>query len=288
MSESLVYLNGEYLPLNKAQISVLDRGFLFGDGVYEVIPAYGGHPFRLTQHLDRLDNSLKGIRVKQPYSHDEWNGILEHLLQDKSGEDYSIYLQVTRGAHSKRDHAIPPGLQPTVFAMTNPIAAPNPAIAERGIRAVTRDDIRWHRCDIKAVTLLAAVLLRQEAADEDAMEAILVRDGLATEGAASNLFIVHDGVIVTPPKGADLLPGITRDLVLELAAREGLAHREAPITREQLEQAAEIWLTSSTREVMPVTHLDGRTVSDGRPGPLWRRMRDLYRAYKEQLRSNPG
>ena len=284
---SLVFLNGEFLPLEQARIPVLDRGFLFGDGVYEVIPAYGGRLFRLEEHLERLDNSLKAIRIEPPHGHAEWRSILERLIAGGEG-DQSIYLQVTRGAHSKRDHAIPPGLQPTVFAMASPISAPNPAIAERGIRAVTRDDIRWHRCDIKAVTLLAAVLLRQEAADEDAMEAILVRDGLATEGAASNLFIIHGGVIITPPKGADLLPGITRDLVLELAAREGLAHREAPVPREQLEQAEEVWLTSSTREVMPVTHLDGRTVGDGRPGPHWCRMRDLYRAYKEQLRAAPS
>ena len=282
---SQVFLNGEFLPLDQARIPVLDRGFLFGDGVYEVIPAYGGRLFRLEQHLDRLGNSLRAIRIEQPHGHGEWRQILERLLAANDGSDQSIYLQVTRGAHTKRDHAIPPGLQPTVFAMATPIAAPNPAIAERGIHAVTREDIRWHRCDIKAVTLLAAVLLRQEAADEDAMEAILVRDGLATEGAASNLFIVQDGVIVTPPKGADLLPGITRDLVLELAVKEGLAHREVPITREQLEQADEVWLTSSTREVMPVTRLDGRSVGDGRPGPVWRRMSALYRAYKEHLRT---
>jgi D-alanine transaminase len=283
-----VFLNGEFLPLEQARIPVMDRGFLFGDGVYEVIPVYGGRLFRLEEHLGRLDRSLRAIRIEPPHDHGEWREILERLIDTGDDRDRSVYLQVTRGADSKRDHAIPPGLRPTVFAMVSPIPAPDPALQERGIGAVTREDIRWHRCDIKAVTLLAAVLLRQEAAEDGAMEAILVRDGLATEGAASNLFIVHDGVIVTPPKSPDLLPGITRDLVLELAAREGLAHREAPIAREQLEQADEVWLTSSTKEVMPVTRLDGRTLGDGRPGPVWRQMRDLYREHKEQLRANPS
>jgi D-alanine transaminase len=279
-----VYLNGEYLPLEQARIPVLDRGFLFGDGVYEVIPAYGGRLFRLDEHLERLDNSLRTIRIDPPHEHGRWREILQRLVAGGEG-DQSVYLQVTRGAHHKRDHAIPPGLTPTVFAMATPIPPPDPAIAERGVQAVTREDIRWHRCDIKAVTLLAAVLLRQEAAEEGAIEAILVRDDLATEGAASNLFIVLDGVIVTPPKGADLLPGITRDLVLELAAEHGLAHREGPITRRELAQADEVWLTSSTREVMPVTRLDGSPVGDGRPGPVWRRVVGLYRDYKARLRA---
>jgi len=280
-----VYLNGEVLPLAQASIPVLDRGFLFGDGVYEVIPAYGGRLFRLDEHLDRLDNSLRAIRIDPPHDHAQWRRILERLIAaNGDGDELSIYLQVTRGVDSKRDHAIPPGLTPTVFAMANRIQSPDPAQQEKGIAAVTRDDIRWARCDIKAVTLLAAVLLRQEAAEEEAMEAILIRDGLATEGAASNLFIVRDGIIVTPPKGADLLPGITRDLVLELAAEAGLPHREADISVDQLKSADEVWLTSSTKEVMPVTLLDGRPVADGRPGPVWRRMTALYQDCKVRLR----
>jgi len=282
-----VFLNGEYLPLEQARIPVLDRGFLFGDGVYEVIPAYGGRLFRLEEHLLRLDDSLRALRIDPPYDHEQWREILQRLIDPDNSADQSVYLQLTRGVDRKRDHAITPGLTPTVFAMGSPIPAPNPALAQAGIQAVTREDIRWHRCDIKAITLLAAVLLRQEAAEEAAMEAILVRDGLATEGAASNLFIVEDGVIVTPPKSADLLPGITRDLVLELAVRKGLAHREDAITRQQLEQADEVWLTSSTKEVMPVTRLDGQTVGDGRPGPVWRRMTALYREYKDELRAKP-
>ncbi len=279
-----VYLNGDFLPLRQACVPVMDRGFLFGDGVYEVIPAYGGQLFRLDEHLQRLDNSLTAIYIQPPHSRDEWREILQRLIQSESDADLSIYLQVTRGAADKRDHAIPVGIRPTVFAMCSRILQPDPRLFEQGIAAVTRDDIRWQRCDIKAITLLAAVLLRQEAADEKSMEAILIRDGLATEGAASNLFIVHQGVLITPPKSQSLLPGITRDLVLELAQEAGIPNREQDIPAELLQQSEELWLTSSTKEVMPVTRLNGHSVCGGRPGPVWRRMKELYRIRKEQLR----
>ena len=285
MSESLVYLNGEYLPLSKAQISVLDRGFLFGDGVYEVIPAYGGHPFRLTQHLDRLDNSLKGIRVKQPYTHKQWSEILDRLLRDKSGDDYSIYLQVTRGAAAGRDHAFPADIEPTVFVMVSPIPALKPEKVKKGISTITLEDSRWQQCDIKSITLLANVLLKQQANDQGADEAILIREGEATEGSASNLFIVKDGVITTPPKSHHLLPGITRDLVLELAADAGMANSEASIAESELQSADEIWMTSSTKEVMAVTTLNGKPVGGGVPGPVWQEMIGLYQSCKERLRT---
>ncbi len=279
-----VYLNGEFLPLAQARIPVLDRGFLFGDGVYEVIPAYGGRLFRLDEHLQRLDNSLAAIRMQPAHTRDEWHAILQRLIQSEGDADLSIYLQVTRGAEDRRDHAIPVGIRPTVFAMCSHIQPADPELFEHGIAAVTREDIRWERCDIKAITLLAAVLLRQEAADEQSMEAILIRDGLAKEGAASNLFIVLRGVLITPPKSQYLLPGITRDLVLELAQEAHIPHREEGIPAVLLKQAEEIWLTSSTKEVMPVTRLDGQSVGDGKPGPLWRRMSGLYRTHKGQLR----
>ncbi|BBL76898.1 D-amino acid aminotransferase [Methylomagnum ishizawai] len=275
---ALVYLNGEYLPLDQAKVPVLDRGFLFGDGVYEVIPVYGGRPFRLEEHLRRLGQSLAGIRMAQPLSDGEWAAIFERLI-DGPGDQY-IYLQVTRGVADKRDHAIPARIRPTVFAMVSPIAP----IPLDGIKAVTLDDIRWQCCHIKATTLLANVLLRQDAVDRGAAEAILVRDGFATEGAASNLFIVQDGSVVTPPKGHDILPGITRDLVLELARQHGLATQERRIRLEELKAAAEIWLTSSTREVLAVTELDGAKVGDGQPGPVWRRIQEIYQAYKQGLR----
>lgn len=274
-----VYLNGEFLPLAEARISVLDRGFLFGDGVYEVIPVYGGRPFRLQEHLRRLDASLHAILMESPLADAEWERIFSRLIAGTA--DQYIYLQITRGVAPKRDHAIPAGIAPTVFAMCSPIAP----IPVEGIRAVTVPDIRWHRCNIKAITLLANVLLRQEAVERGAAEAILVRGEDVTEGAASNVFMVSEGVVITPPKGPEILPGITRDLVLELALQHGIAAAERPIGIDQLRAAEEIWMTSSTREILPVIELDGRTVGDGRPGPVWRRMIDIYQDYKASLRA---
>jgi D-alanine transaminase len=280
-----VYLNGEYLPPEQACVPVLDRGFLIGDGVYEVIPAYGGHLLRLGQHLQRLDNSLNGIRLDNPHSPDEWRDILENIVARNEGTDQSIYLQVTRGV-SARDHAFPPGdVQPTVFVMSNPLSTPEPALLQNGIAAILVEDIRWRFCHIKAIALLPNILLRQQARDVEAFEAILQRDGKITEGAASNVFIVRDGTIMTPPSGECLLPGITRDLVLELAAQHGLSHAEADIDIDMLKCADEIWLTSSTKEILPVTSLDGQPVGNGRPGPLWRQMLDYYQAYKQALRT---
>ncbi len=278
-----VFLNGEYLPLAEAQVSVLDRGFLFGDGVYDVIPAYGGRLFRLEQHLERLERCLAEVRIPNPFDRGAWSAVFNALIDRNGGGDLSIYMQVTRGV-AKRDHAFPEHVIPTVFAMANPIVPVDPAILETGVKAIVREDFRWQRCDVKAITLLANVLLRQEAVDEQAMEAILVRDGYATEGAASNLFIVKDGVIMTPPKGAKLLPGITRDLALELAQANGLACREAEIPEAQLRAAEEIWMSSSTKELVPVTRLDEQPVGDGRPGPVWRRMHGIFQAWKAALR----
>jgi D-alanine transaminase len=281
----LVLLNGEMLPLSEARISVMDRGFLFGDGVYEVIPAYGGRLFRLHQHLERLDNSLRAIRLDNPMTHAQWAATLERLVGQFSESELGVYVQISRGPGGKRDHVIPDRVHPTVFAMVAPIDPPDAKLAEQGTSAVTLDDIRWQLCSIKATTLLANVLLRQQAKDRRAFEAILVRNGLVTEGAATNVFIVVEGRVLTPPKGPLLLPGITRDLVLELLDDAGIPCSEAPITRGQLTEAEEIWLTSSTKEVVPVTRLDGRLVGTGSPGPLWRRAVELYRGYKAQLRS---
>ncbi|MCU0836091.1 MAG: D-amino acid aminotransferase [Chromatiaceae bacterium] len=279
-----VYLNGEYLPLSEARISVLDRGFLFGDGVYEVIPVYGGRPLRLPQHLDRLENSLRGIRLDNPLDRGQWGAVIERLLAAAPGTDQAIYLQVTRGAPPERDHLFPVGVAPTVLVMAKPLKPRAPQIAERGVSAVTLEDLRWLRCDIKAVTLLANVLLRQASADAGADEAILVRDGLAQEGSSSNLFLVKDGVIHTPPKGQLLLAGITRDLALDLAREAGLPCVERPLPVAELATADEVWLSSSTREVMPVTRLDGAAVGDGLPGPVWRRLDTVYQDYKARLR----
>jgi len=276
--EQIVYLNGEFLPLDQAKISVLDRGFLFGDGVYEVIPVYGGKPLRLAEHLERLSNSLAGIRMESPLDEAQWEAMFERLIQGE--EDQSIYLQVTRGVGPKRDHAFPKGVAPTVFAMCTPIA-PIPA---SGVKAITVPDIRWQWCHIKAITLLANVLQRQQAVDEGCAEAILVRDGYAIEGAASNLFALVDGILLTPPKGHEILPGITRDLVVELALANSIPLEERKIRLEELNRADEVWVTSSTREVLPIIELDGKKVGAGEPGLLWSRMNALYQQRKELLR----
>lgn len=274
-----VYLNGDYLPLEQATISPLDRGFIFGDGVYEVIPVYGGRLFRLEEHLLRLDGSLAGIRLAAPHTHAEWTRILTGLVERNHGGDQSVYLQITRGA-AKRDHAFPRDCPPTVFVMSSPLAPVPAEIRQSGIAAITLPDIRWQYCHLKTIALLPNILLRQQALDSGAAEAILIRDGEATEGAASNLFIVKDGALLTPPKGPRLLPGITRDLIMELAAQHRVPQREATITADDLAQADEVWLSSSTKEILPVTRLDDRPVGNGRPGPLWQRMIAWYQDYK--------
>ncbi|MFM8444936.1 MAG: D-amino acid aminotransferase [Methylococcus sp.] len=278
VSDPLVYLNGEYLPLSQAKVPVLDRGFLFGDGVYEVIPVYGGKAFRLEEHLRRLEQSLAGIEMSDPLSSAAWAAIFDRLIVGP--EDQQIYLQITRGVAPKRDHAIPAGIAPTVFVMCAPIAP----IPLAGIKAITVTDIRWDRCNIKAITLLANVLLRQEAVEKGASEAILVREGSVLEGAASNILIVKNGVIITPPKGDTILPGITRDLVLELAKNQGLPTEERHISLGELRDADEIWMTSSTREILAVIELDGEPISGGAPGPLWKTLQTAYQDYKQTLR----
>jgi len=274
-----VYLNGEFVPADEARVPVLDRGFLFGDGVYELMPVYGGHAFRLNEHLARLARSLAEVSIPNPYAPARWVQILNELIERAGAGDLLVYCQVTRGV-APRDHAFPRGIEPTVFAMTS--ARPNPSRAqlERGIKAVTREDIRWQRCDIKSISLLANVLLRQQAIDAGAAESLLVRDGYVAEGAASNVFVVIDDVIVTPPNSASLLPGVTRDLILELAAANGLPHKEARIREQALHGAQEIWITSSSKEVLSVTTLDESPVGDGIPGPQWQRIYALYQNYK--------
>lgn len=274
-----VYLNGEYLPLAEARVSVLDRGFLFGDGVYEVIPAYNGRLFRLEEHIARLNNSLAGIRLPMPQSVADWETIFRPLLE--GDKDQYIYLQITRGYAPKRDHGFPEQVVPTVFAMCSEIKP----FAGRfdGIKAVTLDDTRWQLCNIKAITLLANILLRQEALDQGAAEAILVKNGYVSEGAASNLFAVIDGELITPPKNHEILPGITRDVILELAEAIGIPFKEDIIALEALQTASEVWVASSTREILPVVELDGSPIGDGKPGPVWQRMDALLQAYKKSL-----
>jgi D-alanine transaminase len=282
---STACLNGTFLPLEDACVPVMDRGFLFGDGVYEVIPVYGGKLFRLAHHLQRLGNSLDAVRIGNPLSDTEWETLLRELVHRNEGTDQAVYLQVTRGVAAKRDHAFPADTRPTLFAMSNPMATAVDIDSIIGITAITLPDIRWKHCDIKAITLLPNVMLRQQAVDAGAAEAILIKDGYAIEGAASNIFIVKDGLLITPPNGPALLPGITRDLIIELAAAHTIPFREADITVAELFNADEIWLTSSTREISPVTRLDDTVISAGKPGLLWRRMLTLYQDCKTAIRS---
>ena len=227
---------------------------------------------------------LDAIKIKNPLTSEEWDKSLTELIHLNANGDQSLYLQITRGA-AKRDHALPEYSKPTVFAMCNELKPLETTIIKEGVAAITLDDIRWSRCNIKAISLLPNILLRQEALDQDAAEAILIRDGQASEGAASNLFVVIDGVITTPLKGPMLLPGITRDLILELSKSNNLSCQEKSVSLAELQQADEIWLTSSTKEILSVTRLDGKKVDNGKPGPLYQRLLALYQDYKQTLRS---
>ncbi|MCH9047580.1 MAG: D-amino acid aminotransferase [Proteobacteria bacterium] len=283
----IVYLNGQYLPIEDAKISVLDRGFTFGDGVYEVIPVYKGHIFRMREHLERLNNSLDEVYIDRPYALEQWQGILRELIEKNSikntGNDLSLYMQVTRGI-SERDHAIDIATKQTVFAMCRPLPEYDRCA---GISAIIEEDIRWKYCHIKAITLLPSVMLRHKARDAGATEAILVKDGYITEGAASNVFIVKNGIVKTPPKDGSLLPGITRDLVVELLTESGIPCEELAIKEIELKQADEIWITSSTWEIVPVTRLDNNPVGTGRPGEVWQQASEIYQTFKTGM-SNIG
>ncbi len=279
---SIVYLNGEFKPIEEAAVSVLDRGFLFGDGVYEVMPVYGGQLFRLEQHLWRLGNSLDGVRISRPLDNPEWEALLRELVKLNAAVDATVYLQVTRGV-GPRDHAFPVSSSATVFAMVSPL--PEPA-GLYGVKAITARDIRWELCNIKAITLLPNTLLRQQALEAGATEAILHRDGKVTEGAASNVFVVVGDEVATPPKSAQLLPGITRDLVVDLLQEASVPCDERPVSLDELRGAQEIWITSSSREIVPVTGLDGMPVSGGRAGPVWEAAHSLYQDFKAHIRAN--
>ena len=284
MYPPLVYLNGAFVPPEQAQVSAFDRGFVFGDGVYEVIPVYGRRLFRLPHHLDRLNDSLSSIRLVNPHPPAEWQAIFTRLMEAVAANDQSVYLQVTRGA-APRDHAFPKETKPTVFAYATPLKYPDAAQLRDGVSAITVDDIRWRRCDIKAIALLPNVLLRQQAVESGAAEAILVRDGIATEGSASNIFAVIGNVLVTPPKGAFILPGITRDLVLELARAHQIPCTERELPVDELFRGSELMLSSSTKELLPITRVNDKTIGTGKPGPLHTRLHALYQDYKREFRA---
>lgn len=278
----IVYLNGKFLPIEQAYVPVLDRGFIFGDGAYEVIPVYSRHAFRLREHLNRLQHSLTGLCITNPYSLDEWSSLLQELITKNEAEDQSLYLHITRGV-APRDHAFPKNATPTVFMMSNPLVTPSKQQCETGVSAVSAVDIRWDRCDIKAIALLPNVLLRQMAVDVGAAETILFRDGILTEGAASNIFAVEKGVILAPPKDKHMLPGITYDLVLELAEANGIPVNIGYFDEARIRAADELWITSSTKEILAITSLNGKPVGKDKPGPLFHRMYDLYQDYKKQV-----
>lgn len=280
---SICYLNGRFLPVGEASVSPMDRGFLFGDGAYEVIPVYSRRPFRLDEHVARLANTLAAIRLPDPHSAEQWQAIIRGVIERNEWEDQSVYLQVSRGADDKRNHAFPKVMRPTVFLMSEPLVTPPEAQRQAGVAAVSAADFRWLRCDLKTVALLANCLLRQHAVDQGCMETILFRDGFLTEGAASNIFVVRDGVILTPPKSHLMLPGITYDVVLELAARHGLAHEVREILEDEVRHADELWMTSSTKEVLPITTLDGRPVGDGKPGSVGQQMHAFYQDFKNTV-----
>jgi D-alanine transaminase len=274
-----VYLNGRYVALEDAKISVLDRGFIYGDGVYELVPVYKREPFRLPHHLRRLQRSLDGIRLANPHTDAEWEAIIRKLVAAQPFEDQGVYFQVTRGV-AKRDHAFPAGVAPTVFMMSNPLATPSREQVERGVAVVTAEDNRWRRCDLKTISLLGNVLMRQLAADAGAVETVMFRDGFLTEASASNVLVVIEGTIVAPPKDNLILPGITYDAAFEFARDAGLAFDIRPVSRDEALHADEMWLTSSTKEVLAVTTVDGKPFADGSPGPIFRRVYDLFQQRK--------
>ncbi len=274
-----VYLNGRFMPMEQALVPVMDRGFIFGDGVYEVIPVYDRIPLALERHLDRLTNSLKGVRIPNPLTRTDWKMLIQQLIAREPEAVQSVYLHVTRGV-AARDHAFPKDTVPTVFAMSKPMAPPPAEWLQQGVNAITHDDFRWLKCHLKTTALLANVLLRQMAVEAGAVECLLIRDGYLTEGAASNVLVVVDGILLAPPRNHLLLPGITYDLVLEIAAKHNIPFEERPVSESELRRASEIMMTSSTREIVPITVLDGRAVGSGVPGPIGKKLLSLYQKLK--------
>jgi D-alanine transaminase len=275
----IVYLNGEFLPASEAKISVLDRGFIYGDGVYEVVPVYARTPFRMPQHLKRLQYSLDGIRLANPLTDAQWNTVVGEMVARQPFADQAVYFQVTRGV-AKRDHAFPKGVAATVFMMSNPLPLPTPEQVQRGVAVVTAEDNRWLRCDLKTISLVGNVLMRQLAVDAGAVETVMFRDGHLTEASASNVLAVIGGRIVAPPKDNQILPGITYDATVEFARAARLPIEIRPVTRAEALAADELWLSSSTKEVLAITTVDGKPFAGGAPGPVFRRMWDVFQAHK--------
>ncbi len=278
----MVFLNGRFLPLEQATVPVLDRGFIFGDGVYELIPVYSRAPFRMDEHLARLERSLAAVRIANPYAREKWREVILELVAKQPWDDQGVYLQVTRGV-AKRDHAFPAGVEPTVFAMSNPLVNPPAELVEKGAAAVSAADNRWLRCDIKSISLIGNVLLRQASADAGAAETILFRDGILTEASASNVFVAKNGLLLSPPKSNLILPGITYDVVVEIAQQLAMPLEFRDVREAEVRAADEIWVTSSSKEILAIVELDGKPVGEGKPGPLYRRAWQGYQEFKRRV-----
>ena len=278
-----VYLNGDLVPIEQAQVPVLDRGFLFGDAIYEVIPAYGGKLFRMQSHIQRLMEGLHKINISSGHSAADWQDVFERTAQANGWGDQYIYLQVTRGVSRFRDHAFPDNIEPLVFAMSQRLAPRSEHVQKNGIQAVLLADTRWARCDIKSTSLLANVLLRQNAIDQNCSEAILHRDGWITEGAASTIMIVLNDTLIVPANNHQVLPGTTRRLVVELADAIGMPTETRKFTVDELRTASEVLLSAATKEILPVCFIDQQAVGSGKPGPNWKRLDEAYQAYKAKV-----
>ncbi|HET8808508.1 MAG TPA: D-amino acid aminotransferase [Methylophaga sp.] len=279
----VVYLNGRFIPAEEAKVSVMDRGYLFGDGIYEVIPVYRGKAFMLEGHLARLQRSLDAIKLSNPLDNVSWAELIANLVDQNGGGDQSVYLQITRGTAAQRDHIFPQAVLPGIFMMSNPLKPVPADWHNKGINCITVDDIRWQRCDIKAIALLANCLMKQRAQEAGAQEALLLRDGALTEGAASNAYIVIHGEIITAPSGPQILSGVTRDLVLALAEKAGVNIQQRFASDSELRAADEVWISSSTKELVPVTMLDGKPVGNGQPGPFWLDLHQRFQQYKSEV-----
>jgi D-alanine transaminase len=279
------YINGEFVAPEDARISAFDRGLIFGDGIYEVVPIYGGQTFRWDEHLTRLNNNLNVVGIRQPCTRQQWAKLIVGLLSRATEQDHYLYIQVTRGV-APRNHVFPDSAEPTVFAYVQKMGPVAPSALTQGVTVVTIPDFRWHRCDIKTTSLIANVWLRQQAKEQGAAEAVLVRDGVVTEGAATNVFAVIDDIVRTAPQGPNLLPGITRDVVVELMDRAAVAYEERAFTEQQMIDAEEVWITSSTNEILPVNRINDKVVSEGRPGPVFQHVYDLFQQYKAQCRTD--
>jgi D-alanine transaminase len=279
-TQQTVYLNGEFLPIEQARVPVLDRGFIFGDGIYEVVPVYGGRPFRWPQHLARLERSLAKVGIANPMDAAGWTKLVSELIAHHPWTDQFVYLQVTRGV-AKRDHAFPTGVAPTVFAMASELLPVPAEQREQGVAAITLPDERWLHCDVKSTSLLGNVLARQAAVEAGAAECVMFRDGCLTEGSSSNVWVVRNGTVFGAPRDHLILEGIRVGLLEELCARAGIDFETRRVLREEVLAADELMITSATKEVLPVTRLDDRPVGDGRPGPVYHR---LYAAYQDAKR----